>query len=262
MRIAIIATGSRGDVEPYLALGKGLQRAGHAVRLVTTENFEPLVKSHGVELWPVAGNVQDVAQGLAGRIEKGNFLAILSEMSKAAEKSAIALAEGALAACQGVDLMLGGLGGLFVGVAIAEKLRLPFIPAYYAPFTPTRAYPSFLVPKSPPLLSGSFNRLSYHVSAPGHVAIVPRRRQPRRGERRWGWPAPPSAAHIAARSSASHLLCTPTARRSSPRPTTGGRIFTSPATGSWTSRGIGHRRPHWRRFCNPARRPSTSASAA
>jgi sterol 3beta-glucosyltransferase len=49
MRIAIIALGTRGDVQPYLALGKGLAAAGHEVRLVTHENFEVLVVS-GVNL--------------------------------------------------------------------------------------------------------------------------------------------------------------------------------------------------------------------
>ena len=43
MRIVIIASGSRGDVEPYVALGKGLQAAGHVVRLVTHRDFESLV---------------------------------------------------------------------------------------------------------------------------------------------------------------------------------------------------------------------------
>ena len=62
MGIAIIASGSRGDVEPYIALGKGLQEAAHVVRLVTHQDFETLVQSHGVEFWPVEGSVQDIAQ--------------------------------------------------------------------------------------------------------------------------------------------------------------------------------------------------------
>ena len=61
MRIATLATGSRGDVQPYIALGVGLQEAGHAVRLVTHRDYESLVRSHVLEFWPVAGNVQDVA---------------------------------------------------------------------------------------------------------------------------------------------------------------------------------------------------------
>jgi len=43
MRIAIIAPGSRGDVQPYIALGKGLEKAAHVVRLVTHQNFGMLV---------------------------------------------------------------------------------------------------------------------------------------------------------------------------------------------------------------------------
>lgn len=163
MRIAIFASGSRGDIEPYVALGKGLTRAGHVVRLVTHANFEPLVTAHGLELWPVAGDVQDVAQGMAALLERGNFLAIMAEMGRAAEQGALSLAEAGLAACRGVDLILAGIGGVFVGMALAEKLDLPLVQAYYIPFTPTRAYPSFLVPALP-IKSGALNRLSYHAA--------------------------------------------------------------------------------------------------
>ena len=52
MRIVIIASGSRGDVEPYVALGKGLQAAGHVVRLVTHRDFESLVTRTGSSSGP------------------------------------------------------------------------------------------------------------------------------------------------------------------------------------------------------------------
>jgi UDP:flavonoid glycosyltransferase YjiC (YdhE family) len=166
MRIAIIAPGSRGDVEPYIALGKGLTNTGHVVRLVTHQNFEMLVKSHGVEFWPIAGSVQDIVQStdMSGLLEKGNFLAIMKQMAKEAERGAVHLAEGGLAACQGMDLVLAGIGGLFVGLALAEKFRLPFLQAYYIPFTLTRAYPSFIMPKLPSWFGGSLNLLSYHLT--------------------------------------------------------------------------------------------------
>jgi UDP:flavonoid glycosyltransferase YjiC (YdhE family) len=164
MRIAIIASGSRGDVEPYIALGKGLAEAGHVVRLVTHQNFELLVNSHGLEFWPIAGNVQDIAQDMAALLENGNFLSILSQMGKEAQRGALALAKGGLAACRGMDLVLTGIGGLFVGIALAEKLNLPLLQAYYIPFTPTRAYPSFLVPKPPSWISNRLNRPSYQLA--------------------------------------------------------------------------------------------------
>ena len=166
MRIAIIAPGSRGDVQPYIALGKGLVKAGHVVRLVTHQDFEALVHSHGLAFWPVGGNVQDIVQSreMRGLLEKGNFLAILSQMAKEAQRGALHLAEAGWAACRGMDLVLAGVGGLFVGLALAEKLGLPFLQAYYIPFTPTRAYPSFLFPRLPSWLGGSLNRLTYHLA--------------------------------------------------------------------------------------------------
>ena len=166
MRIAIIAPGSRGDVQPYIALGKGLAQAGHAVRLVTHQDFDTLVNSHGLEFWPVGGGIQDIAQGseMSKRLEKGQFLAVLSQMAKEAEQRALILAKGSLAACQGVDMLVGGIGGLFIGAALAEKLGIRLLQAYYIPFTPTRAYASFLLPKQPPRLGGGLNRLSHLVA--------------------------------------------------------------------------------------------------
>jgi UDP:flavonoid glycosyltransferase YjiC (YdhE family) len=166
MRIAIIASGSRGDVEPYIALGQGLQKAGHAARLVAHDNFGALTQAHGVEFWSIEGNSQEVAQSAEMRklLEKGNFLAILKKMGKDAQSNALAFARGGLTACEDVDLIIAGLGGSFIGVALAEKLGIPFMQSYYVPFSPTRAYPNALFPKVPAFLNGSLNRVSYRLA--------------------------------------------------------------------------------------------------
>lgn len=49
MKIFIVTYGSRGDVQPYVALGKGLQDAGHHVTLGTSERFRDFVEGHGLE---------------------------------------------------------------------------------------------------------------------------------------------------------------------------------------------------------------------
>ena len=48
MRVFILTFGSRGDVQPYVALGKGLQAAGHAVTVCTSASFEPFIAAHGL----------------------------------------------------------------------------------------------------------------------------------------------------------------------------------------------------------------------
>lgn len=166
MNIAIIAMGSRGDVQPFIALGKGLKDAGHFVRLVTYQDFKLLVNSYGLEFWPVKGNVQEIAESKEMRelLEKGNFLAITSYTAKEAERIAIDSTEAGLAACQGIDLLIAGLGGLYLGISLAEKLGLPFIQAYVTPFTPTKAFPGALFPQSLSRLGGFVNRLSHHLT--------------------------------------------------------------------------------------------------
>lgn len=48
MKILIVTVGTRGDVQPYVALGKGLAAAGHEVVLCTSQTFEPFIRKHGL----------------------------------------------------------------------------------------------------------------------------------------------------------------------------------------------------------------------
>ena len=166
MHIAIFALGSRGDVQPYIALGKGLKKAGHTIRILTHKNFEELVNTHGLDFISIGGSVQDIAQSkdMANLLDKGNFLSIISQMKKDAINGALVMAKVGLEACSDIDLIISGIGGLFAGFTVSEKLDIPFLQAYYIPFTPTKAFPSFLFPKLPFFNNGFFNRFSYFIT--------------------------------------------------------------------------------------------------
>lgn len=43
-----LTIGSRGDVQPYIALGLGLMKEGHTVTIVTHEEYKPWVESFGI----------------------------------------------------------------------------------------------------------------------------------------------------------------------------------------------------------------------
>ena len=166
MKIVIFALGSRGDVQPYIALGKGLKDAGHVVRIVSHENFEGLIRSHGLAFYPAKGNVQEVVESEEMRelLEKGNFIAINRYTSKHAKRAALHWAEDGLSACEGMEMIVAGIGGLFIGVALAEKLDLPIVQAHLIPFTPTKAFPGALVPASVPRLGSWFNSFTHHAT--------------------------------------------------------------------------------------------------
>src|SRR5947209_2268009 len=69
MRTTILAIGSRGDVEPYIALGLGLQRAGDRVRLATHANFESSIRARGLDYAPIAGDYRAHHESARGRDE-------------------------------------------------------------------------------------------------------------------------------------------------------------------------------------------------
>jgi UDP:flavonoid glycosyltransferase YjiC (YdhE family) len=53
-RITIIASGTRGDVQPAIALGAALQAAGYRVRLLAASGFRAWIEGHGLGSTPWA----------------------------------------------------------------------------------------------------------------------------------------------------------------------------------------------------------------
>ncbi|KPA38834.1 udp- transferase [Fusarium langsethiae] len=56
LNIVIQVVGSRGDVQPFVALGNELQRQGHRVRLATHDTFADFVLKSGLEFYPIGGD--------------------------------------------------------------------------------------------------------------------------------------------------------------------------------------------------------------
>lgn len=56
MNIVIQVVGSRGDVQPFVALGNELQKSGHRVRLATHNVFKKFVTDAGLEFYPIGGD--------------------------------------------------------------------------------------------------------------------------------------------------------------------------------------------------------------
>lgn len=60
MRITCLTIGSRGDVQPYIALCKELLAQGHRPTIATHQEFESWITGYGIEFAPVAGNPAEI----------------------------------------------------------------------------------------------------------------------------------------------------------------------------------------------------------
>ena len=60
--VLILTLGSRGDVQPYVALGAVLAARGHAVTLSTGQGFDDLIAAHGLPSAPLSIDVQSMIQ--------------------------------------------------------------------------------------------------------------------------------------------------------------------------------------------------------
>ncbi|CAD6225932.1 unnamed protein product [Miscanthus lutarioriparius] len=78
MQIAMLIVGTRGDVQPFIAIGKCLQDYGHRVRLATHANFKDFVMTTGLEFYPLVRDPKILAGYMVKN--KGFLPAIPSEI--------------------------------------------------------------------------------------------------------------------------------------------------------------------------------------
>uniref|UniRef100_Q026U4 Glycosyl transferase, family 28 n=1 Tax=Solibacter usitatus (strain Ellin6076) TaxID=234267 RepID=Q026U4_SOLUE len=149
MRIRFIAMGSHGDVRPYVALGAGLHRAGHDVRIITHPAYEQLVRRHGMEFAPLAEDPRDRANSpeLRALHEDGhNIFHWLRSFKEVAAPLMRQRLRDCWEGCADAQLIMVGLVPYLFGYAVARKLGVPLVRAFYFPVTPTRSYPADFVP--------------------------------------------------------------------------------------------------------------------
>jgi UDP:flavonoid glycosyltransferase YjiC (YdhE family) len=168
MDLTLLALGSRGDVQPAIALALGLSRAGHRPLLATYQRFRSLVASHGVPFHPIEGDVEEVIASEEGRrmMESGKndplrlFRLLRDTLRPVAERNV----HDTIEACKGADGMVT-FGPLFVGgECMREKYGLPYVRVGLQPITtPTRAFPSSLSP-FPSSTIGAVNLASYTLT--------------------------------------------------------------------------------------------------
>jgi len=163
VRVVILAVGSRGDVQPCLALGLGLQDAGHSVVLASHREFEGFVTANGLDFKPLEGNPRALLQseeGLAWLEAGGNPVRELRRLVAVARPMLRGLMRDTVAACRGTEaIVFSPLAA--TGYHVGEAMGVPTVLALLVPAWRTGTFPE---PGAPPWPLGSlYNRVTHLI---------------------------------------------------------------------------------------------------
>jgi sterol 3beta-glucosyltransferase len=166
MNVTILTVGSRGDVQPYIALGRGLQAAGHRVTLATNSTFADFVAEHGLAYAPLRADYLELAQTSAGRQALnggGGKMALMKQVMPLLRR----ILDDAWEAVQAhAPQALIYHPKVLAGYHLAEKLGVPGFVSLPAPIlSPTRAFPNPVL-VSGRSLGGPLNALTYTLILP------------------------------------------------------------------------------------------------
>jgi sterol 3beta-glucosyltransferase len=173
MRILLLALGTRGDIQPLVALGKSLKHAGHDVAVCTSTSFAPWIKEHGLDYAYLNNDIIDLVHSDSGRraLERHGGVAGLPKRLIEASRQFKPIFRRTLAeeweAAQGAQMIIYNPNAVG-GYHIAEALGIPGIMTDALPtWVPTSAFPHIVTPEL--RIGGWYNRLTHSI-----IGVTPR----------------------------------------------------------------------------------------
>ena len=150
MRVALSTIGSRGDVQPLLALALQLCAAGHQVRVCAPPTLADLIVDFGLQFVPVG---HDVRQG--PRYVPGGAASTVATQFETLRAG--------LADC---DVIVGCAAMQIATRSIAEFYGVPYFYGAYAPVTlPSPQHDPLPVPGRPPMPADADRRTRWKLDA-------------------------------------------------------------------------------------------------
>jgi UDP:flavonoid glycosyltransferase YjiC (YdhE family) len=160
VKILILAYGSRGDVQPLIALGVGLHQAGHQVCLAAPHLYARSVCSRGLGFIALPGDPSELMGAVTARAT--DPLQRLVAIARHFAPLASALIQRVRSASEDADMIVHSLWTMSIGRMAAQKRGVPDISASLFPtLHPTRAFPA--MPFSSLRLGAYGNWLSHRL---------------------------------------------------------------------------------------------------
>ncbi len=146
LRVVLAAIGSRGDVQPMLALAQALAARGHDAVVAAPENFESWVSNLGFKFVPLGVDMQQFLAENPG-LMTGNPLRMLRQVIGYFKTQSPLQVQQLASACHGADAMVYGGLAFFAAPSISQALGLPALGVLYSTcLLPSRLHPPPMIP--------------------------------------------------------------------------------------------------------------------
>jgi sterol 3beta-glucosyltransferase len=161
VKVAILTYGSRGDVEPFVALARGFLQSGHSVQLAAPEAFAEFVGSHGVECVSLPGDPDRLVAAMVDQAGP-SWARMVMVMSRFILPLAVEVLERVQHAADGADAVIHSFLMTQAGHEVALRQGIPDISAQLFPvFAVTSAFPGVVFPDLP--FGPAYRRLTHIV---------------------------------------------------------------------------------------------------
>jgi sterol 3beta-glucosyltransferase len=166
VKVLVLTLGTRGDVQPFVALAQELLRRGHQVVIAAPERFSALVREHGVAFAPLDDGPLRVldAGSTVGEVAAGGLRARAVLLRRLPAMFTRVLDDCWQVASDGAGRDADAIvhnGQVIAGQHVAEKLGVPAVLAMPFPmYVPTREFP-WPGQELPSWLPGPVNRMTY-----------------------------------------------------------------------------------------------------
>jgi sterol 3beta-glucosyltransferase len=156
----MLTYGSRGDVQPFVALALGLQKASHSVRLAAPHRFTEFAALHGIPFVPLAGDPEEIS--LRINDARSNVVRMVRSMKDYVFSIAEPVVRASFDACDDADLIVHSFLFTTGGHSLARRRGIPDVSVQGFPiFAPTRAFPNVALPHT---LPGTLSYLTHWLA--------------------------------------------------------------------------------------------------
>src|SRR5262245_30726865 len=130
MRVLLSTIGSRGDVQPLVALALQLRRLGQEVRLSVPPDFRDWIESLGLPVTPIGPELRKLVASSSPALSPPLSLEYRRQL---AEGTVATQFETVAAAAEGCDLIVAATALQIAARSVAERRGIPYVFAAYCP---------------------------------------------------------------------------------------------------------------------------------